>query len=111
MCEAIQTSAPLTEGGRARRAGGGSKVGTGNIIDCAVEGNPLKEGKTLQFQNTKLTALAVAIAIAAAPLTSFAASLEDEQKSYEQQAQQKKQKSDEIQGQIENFSEVKRQLD
>ena len=65
----------------------------------------------MQFQNTKLTALAVAIAIAAAPLTSFAASLEDEQKSYEQQAQQKKQKSDEIQGQIENFSEVKRQLD
>ena len=65
----------------------------------------------MQFQNTKLTALAVAIAIAAAPLTSFASSLEDEQKSYEQQAQQKKQKSDEIQGQIENFSEVKRQLD
>ena len=65
----------------------------------------------MQFQNTKLTALAVAIAIAAAPLTSFAASLEDEQKSYEEQAQQKKQKSDEIQGQIESFSEVKRQLD
>ena len=37
--------------------------------------------------------------------------LEDEQKSYEEQAQQKKQKSDEIQGQIESFSEVKRQLD
>ena len=65
----------------------------------------------MQFQNTKLTALAVAIAIAAAPLTSFAASLEDEQKSYEEQAQQKQQKSDEIQGQIESFSEVKRQLD
>ena len=65
----------------------------------------------MQFQNTKLTALAVAIAIAAAPLTSFAASREDEQKSHEEQAQQKKQKSDEIQGQIESFSEVKRQLD
>ena len=65
----------------------------------------------MQFQNTKLTALAAAIAIAAVPLTSFASSLEDEQKSYEQQAQQKKQKSDEIQGQIESFSEVKRQLD
>ncbi len=56
-------------------------------------------------------AFALALALTAAPFQTFAASLEDEQKSYEEQAQQKKAKSDEIQNQINNFSEVKRQLD
>ena len=56
-------------------------------------------------------AVALALALSAAPLETFAATAEDEQRSYEQQAQEKKQKSDELQNQINNFSDVKRQLD
>ena len=65
----------------------------------------------MQFQKQKRIAFALALLLAAAPISTFAASLEDEQKSYEEQAQQKKAKSDEIQTQINNFSEIKRQLD
>ena len=75
------------------------------------KGIPLKEGKRLQFRKEKLIAFALAFTFVASPFQTFAASLEDEQKSYEEQAQQKKAKSDEIQNQINNFSEVKRQLD
>ncbi|WP_294157548.1 murein hydrolase activator EnvC [uncultured Selenomonas sp.] len=63
------------------------------------------------MKKIKVVAFALALALTAAPFQTFAASLEDEQKSYEEQAQQKKAKSDEIQNQINNFSEVKRQLD
>ena len=65
----------------------------------------------MQFRKEKLIAFALAFTFVASPFQTFAASLEDEQKSYEEQAQQKKAKSDEIQNQINNFSEVKRQLD
>lgn len=57
------------------------------------------------------TAAALALLLAAAPTLPAYAVTEQEAKSYEQQAQQKKQKSDEIQGRINNFSEEKRQLD
>ena len=57
------------------------------------------------------TAAALALLLAAAPALPVSAVTEQEAKSYEQQAQQKKQKSDEIQGRINNFSEEKRQLD
>lgn len=63
------------------------------------------------MRKKQVLALTLVVALATTPLTSFASSLEDEQKSYEEQAQQKKQKSDEIQSQIESFSEIKRQLD
>lgn len=57
------------------------------------------------------SAAALALLLAAAPTLPAYAVTEQEAKSYEQQAQQKKQKSDEIQGRINNFSEEKRQLD
>ena len=56
-------------------------------------------------------AAALALYFAAAPVLPVFAVTEQEAESYRQQAQQKKQKSDELQGRILNFSEEKRQLD
>ena len=56
-------------------------------------------------------AAALALYFAAAPVLPAFAVTEQEAESYRQQAQQKKQKSDELQGRILNFSEEKRQLD